>query len=150
MGKKISAIIMGAVLVLSFAGCGTVHKDNDSQSAKDTSMENMPMGKKALPKAFEDELNGFKTIEKDVKKKDFKSATSVANNLHNVFHMHIVPPLKEKKGAAYAEEIHGKYDELQDAVKSQNPSEITKLIKINRENLVKVAKILGVSLNKNE
>ncbi|MED1472835.1 hypothetical protein [Bacillus salipaludis] len=58
----------------------------------------------------------------------------------------ILPPLTEKKGKTYAEDIHGKYDELQDAITSKNRAKIVELIKVNRDNLDTVAKILGISL----
>lgn len=52
----------------------------------------------------------------------------------------ILPPLKAKKGETYAENIHGKYDELQDAVASKNTSNITELIKVNRIILIRLPK----------
>ncbi|MBP0725312.1 hypothetical protein J5Y03_08925 [Bacillus sp. RG28] len=149
MNKKIVAAI-GAVLVLGLAGCGNAEKKDTSNK---TSMNNMKMDHNkmgeshtALTKAFQDELNGFTKIEQDVKNKNFGDATTIADNLHNEFHAAILPPLKDKKGTAYAEEIHGKYDELQDAIKSKNPTKIAELIKVNRDNLHTVANILGVSI----
>jgi uncharacterized lipoprotein YehR (DUF1307 family) len=152
MIKKIFTVIVGAILVISLAGCGTSPSNNKSQnksaskSSQDKSMKGMKMGNQSLTKAFQDELNGFTTIENDVKKGDYKSATTVANNLHEEFHAAILPPLKDKKGETYAEDIHGKYDELQDAVASKNNTKIAEMIKVNRDNLNTVAKILGVSL----
>jgi len=149
MNKKIVAAI-GAVLVLGLAGCGNAEKKDTSNQS---SMKNMKMdhnkmneSNSALAKAFEDELNGFTKIEQDVKNNDYKDATAIADNLHNEFHAAILPPLKDKKGTTYAEEIHGKYDELQDAIKSKNPTKIAELIKVNRDNLHTVANILGVSI----
>jgi len=162
MNKKIYAVIIGSTLALSLAGCGTTQDNNQSQSntqntqtqsnntsksAKDDSMKGMEMeNDQALAKAFKDELDGFTTIEQDIKKGDYKSANTIAGKLHDEFHAAILPPLKAKKGEAYAEEIHGKYDALQDAISSNNNTNITKLIKVNRDNLNKVAEILGVSL----
>ncbi len=62
------------------------------------------------------------------------------------FHAAILPLLKAKKGNTYAENIHSKYDELQDAVTSKNNTKIAELIKVNRDNHDTVGKILGVSL----
>jgi hypothetical protein len=161
MNKKIITVIFGAVLTLSLTGCGTAQNNNSahnnhttqsnttSKSNQDSSMKGMKMnneGNQALTKAFQDELNGFTTIEQDVNKGDYTSATTLAGNLHDEFHAAILPPLKEKKGETYAEDIHGKYDELQDAISSKNNSKIAELIKVNRDNLNTVAKILGVSL----
>ena len=158
MNKKIMTVIIGTTLTLSLTACGTSQNNNNSQSTnttqtkstsksnQDSSMKGMKMGNQTLAKAFQDELNGFTTIEQDIKKGDYKSAQTLASNLHDEFHAAILPPLEAKKGETYAENIHAKYDELQDAVSSKNTSKITELIKVNRDNLSTVAKILGVSI----
>jgi uncharacterized lipoprotein len=158
MNKKIFVPIMGAFLVLSLAGCGTSQTTNKSEnkssnqssqaskSNQDDSMKGMKMDNQPLEKAFKDELNGFTTIEQDIQKGDYKSANTLAGNLHDEFHAAILPPLTDKKGKAYAEDIHGKYDELQDAITSKDTSKIAELIKVNRDNLNTAAQILGVTL----
>jgi uncharacterized lipoprotein YehR (DUF1307 family) len=160
MNKKILTIVIGTALTLSLAGCGssqtnnsqsknTNQSSNATKSSKDNSMPGMKMGNQdnqPLTKAFQDELNGFTTIEQDVSKGDYTSATTLAGNLHDEFHAAILPPLTEKKGKKYAEDIHGKYDELQDAITSKNNSKITEMIKVNRDNLNTIAPILGISL----
>lgn len=159
MNKKIMAVISGALVIFCLAGCGTSQSNNNSQSkntsqsnsasksTQDSSMKGMKMdNQQPLTKAFQDELNGFSAIELDVKKGDFKSATTLANSLHDEFHAAILPPLKAKKGQTYAEDIHGKYDELQDAITSKSPIKIAELIKVNRDNLHTVSGILGVSI----
>jgi uncharacterized lipoprotein len=158
MNKKIFVPIMGAFLVLSLAGCGTSQTTNKSEnkssaqssqaskSNQDDSMKGMKMDNQPLEKAFQDELNGFTTIEQDIQKGDYKSANTLAGNLHDEFHAAILPPLTDKKGKAYAEDIHGKYDELQDAITSKDTSKIAELIKVNRDNLNTAAQILGVTL----
>jgi hypothetical protein len=155
MINKLSVVILSTLLVLSLGGCGTSSQSNNSQSSnakkssQDNSMPGMKMdnqGNQSLTNAFQDELNGFTTIEQDVNKGDYTSATTLAGNLHDEFHAAILPPLTDKKGKSYAEDIHGKYDELQDAITSKNNSKIAELIKVNRDNLNTVAKILGVSI----
>lgn len=159
MNKKVFGVIMGTLLALSLAGCGTSQDANTSQVKKETqsnsaskpsqdhTMKEMQMDDQhPLTKAFNDELNGFTTIEQDIKKGDYKHATVIATNLHDVFHAAILPSLKVKKGETYAEDIHGKYDELQDAILSNNTTKIAEQIKVNRDNLITVAKILGVAL----
>ena len=147
MMKKMFAIIVGALFVTSLVGCGTTSENKSASKPKhDNSMKGMKMGDSSLKKAFQDELNGFSTIESDVKKGDFQSASTLASSLHDEFHAAILPPLKQMKGSTYAENIHGKYDELQDAVTSKDKTKIAELIKVNRDNLNTVAKILGVSL----
>ncbi len=159
MNKKIFVVFLGALLALSLAGCGTSQNNNKSESKsstqssqspksnQDNSMKGMKMeNQQPLAKAFQDELGGFTTIEQDVQKGDYTSANTLAGNLHDEFHAAILPPLTEKKGKTYAEDIHGKYDELQDAITSKNNTKIAELIKVNRDNLDTVAKILSVSL----
>jgi hypothetical protein len=156
MNKKMIATI-GLISLLGLAGCSTSsHKDNSSMSGMSKKeMKNMNDTKhqaskvnSPLNQAFNDELDGFTKIEQDVKKKDFQDATNLANKLHDEFHAAILPPLKAKKGATYAENIHGKYDELQDAITSKDVTKMNQLIKVNRDNLHTVAKILNVNLNK--
>lgn len=153
MVKKMSVVILTTFLALSLGGCGTSQNNNKSQSgqapksSQDNSMKGMKMGnQQPLEKAFQDELNGFTTIEQDVQKGDYTSANTLAGNLHDEFHAAILPPLTAKKGKTYAEDIHGKYDELQDAITSKNNTKITEMIKVNRDNLNTIAPILAVSL----
>jgi hypothetical protein len=146
MMKKMFVVIIGALMAISLVGCGTSENKSASKPKQDNSMKGMKMGDASLKKAFQDELNGFTTIENDVNKGDYQSATTLASSLHDEFHAAILPPLKQMKGETYAENIHGKYDELQDAVTSKDKTKIAQLIKVNRDNLYTVAKILGVSL----
>lgn len=140
MNKKLLAAVIGVLLVVGLSGCGTSKTANQS-------MDNMKMdSKQPLMKAFMDELNGFTTIEQDIKKGDYKNAATIANNLHDEFHAVILPPLKAKKGANYAENIHGKYDELQDAINGKNNVNIEAKIKLNRDNLHTIAGVLGVTI----
>lgn len=146
MMTKILALSSCAVLALSLSGCGTSQDKDASKSNKDNSMKGMKMGDQSLTKAFQDEFAGFSIIDQDVKKGDYQHAGTIANNLHDEFHASILPPLKDMKGAAYAEDIHGKYDALQDAISSKNNTKITEMLQVNRNNLSTTAKILGVSL----
>jgi hypothetical protein len=151
MFKKMAAVVFGALLIFDLVGCGSSSNTNKDSSMKgmkmDSSMKGMNMGdQKALKQAFQDELDGFTTVEKDVSKGDYKSAKTLAGKLHDEFHAEILPPLKDKKGETYAENIHGKYDELQDAISSEDTKKISQLVKVNRDNLHTVAKILGVSI----
>ncbi len=160
MNKKIITLLIGTALTFSLTACGasqnnqsqsknTTQNNSTSKSSQDNSMSGMKMdnkGNQSLTKAFQEELNGFTTIEQDINKGDYTSATTLANTLHDEFHAAILPPLTTKKGKTYAEDIHGKYDELQDAITSKNNSKIAELIKVNRDNLNTIAPILGVSL----
>lgn len=161
MIKNIIAIVCGVALTISLAGCGSSQtksanaqvkstsnntQSQTSQSSDSSANSSGSTSQGALAQAFQDELNGFTTIEQDVKKSDYASAKKIADQLHNEFHAEILPPLKAKKGNTYAENIHSKYDEMQDAVTNKDDTKITQLIKVNRDNLHTVAKILGVTI----
>lgn len=156
MNKKIISLIIGSLTTISLlAGCAPSSKQTTQSTAQSTqnTIQNQTNNSASssnneLSKAFNDELDGFTTIEQDVKKNDFTDAQKLADQLHETFHMAIVPPLTDKKGKDYAESIHGKYDELQDAVKSKDTAKIAELIKVNRDNLDTVANVLGVSIKK--
>ncbi|WCK53168.1 hypothetical protein PP175_17390 [Aneurinibacillus sp. Ricciae_BoGa-3] len=166
--KKSTKGILVASLILSLdllqAGCGSSQQSQNqnapNQSAPSQSGQTgsgsmnmdhnkMNMGNSAtqgLEKAFADELNGLAKMEQDANKGDIKNDAALADQLHEEFHAAILTPLKAKKGNTYAEDIHGKYDELQDAVKKQDKNKILELVKVNRDNLHKVADILGVKI----
>lgn len=151
MSKISMALILGAVLAFNLAGCGTTQKSESKHEKAVKSSNIVKKGAKVtdnqtLSNAFHDELNGFTTIEQEVKKGDYTKANTKASKLHDEFHASILPAIVQKKGETYAENIHGKYDELQDAIKSKNNTRISQLIKINRDNLHIVAKILGVEI----
>lgn len=146
MYKKLTAVICGALLIFGLAGCGNSSNTNKDSSMKGMKMDSSTSDQKALKQAFQDELNGFTAVEKDVNKGDYQSAKPLAAKLHDEFHAEILPPLKTKKGETYAENIHGKYDELQDAISNEDTAKISQLIKVNRDNLHIVAKILGISI----
>ncbi|MED1203614.1 hypothetical protein [Heyndrickxia acidicola] len=154
MNKKLIATI-GLASMLGLAGCSTSsHKDSSMSGMSQKDMKNMNKTQHQaskvnppLKQAFNDELNGFTKIQQDIKNKDYKAATTLASNLHDEFHAAILPPLKAKKGTTYAESIHAKYDELQDAISSKDEAKMNQLIKVNRDNLHTVAKILNVNLN---
>lgn len=155
MNKKIVRLIIGSLTTISLlTGCAASSKQtaqNTAHAAENTqnqANDSASSSNGELSKTFNDELTGFTTIEQDIKKNDFADAQKLADQLHETFHMSIVPPLTDKKGKDYAEDIHNKYDELQDAVKSKDTSKIAELIKVNRDNLDTVANILGVSIKK--
>lgn len=146
MRNKIFIAMMGTLLVLNLAGCGNALNKNqvDIQSQK------ISYAQRSLTGPFSDLLYGFSAIEKYVTNGDYDSANTLTNNLYDEFHDAILPPLAAKKGKAYAEQIDGKYDELQNAISNKNKSKVRKLIKENRDNLKTIAPILGVSVLSSE
>lgn len=138
MSKKSIIVMMGTIMALGLAGCG------DSQNK--VQPQYIGTAQSSLTRPFSDMLYGFTKIEKYVARGDYASAKTISHNLYDEFHDVILPPLTAKKGKAYSEDIHRKYDELEDAIRSKNKSKITELIKVNRDNLKTIAPILGVSL----
>ncbi len=164
MSFKLKLLSTTALLSLLISGCGAATSTNSSNASNmaglnmssDSNMTGMNMSNTTqgqsssdaspLKQAFQDQLNGFTTIQDDIKNGNYSDATAVANKLHDEFHAVILPPLKAKKGDAYAEAIHSKYDALQDAIAAKDTAKINSLVKINRDNLHTVASILGISL----
>ncbi|MDQ0201113.1 hypothetical protein [Neobacillus ginsengisoli] len=146
MRKKLFIAIMGTLLTLSLAGCGDAlnNSRNDIQSQKTS------YTKRSLTAPFSDLLYGFSAIEKYVANGDYGAATTLSNNLYDEFHDAILPPLRAKKGKAYAERIDKNYDELQVAISKKDKSKVTELIKENRDSLKTIAPILGVSVISSE
>ncbi|MCQ6281353.1 hypothetical protein [Bacillus sp. EB600] len=138
MNRKIWIAIMGTLSVLCLAGCGDGLNKVQSQ--------NINSAQSSLTRPVSDISYGFTKIEKYIAREDYASATTISRNLYDEFHDAILPPLTAKKGKAYADDIHKKYDELEAAIRSKNKSKITKLIKVNQDNLKTTARILGVSL----
>lgn len=147
-----SLLIQATLILLTLTGCGTTasHIVNSSNSMGNMSGMTMTStsSNSSLAQVFQDELNGFSTLQMDVSKGDYKDAESLASKLHDEFHAAILPPLESVKGKTYAEEIHSKYDALQDAVASRNLSNISALLKTNTKNLKKVAGILNIQLGR--
>jgi hypothetical protein len=135
---KIFMVFLGTLLTLSLAGCG------DSMNSMQVNNKNAVQH--SLTRPFSDMLYGFSKMEKFVENGNYADAKILSRNLSDEFHETILPPLIVKKGKAYADHIHGKYDELEEAINHKNKSKIRKLIKENRQNFKTIAPILGVSL----
>lgn len=145
MNRIAKGFVVGAITIGFFGGYFTLHHYTHSPMASAMAKEGS-IDTSSLSTAFQDELKGFVTIEADVKSQKFQEASILVDQLHDEFHAAIFPLLKEKKGIDYAENIHGKYDELGDAIKGKEISKIENLIGVNRNNLQIVARILGVTL----
>lgn len=138
MRIKILNILIGALLALSLSGCG----DTQNQMT----VQNSGFTKSYLTRPFSDMLYGFAKIEKYAARGDYKSAKTISKNLYDEFHDTILPSLAAKKGQQYAEDIHAKYDELEEAIRNKDKAKITELVNVNRDNLKTIAPMLGVSL----
>ncbi|MGG2094414.1 hypothetical protein AB1283_17750 [Bacillus sp. S13(2024)] len=130
------------LLGLGQAGCSTAQKHTHDQSDQSKSVP----GKTQITKAIQDELNGLTTIEADVNKDDFKGAGDTLEGMHEEYHSNILGPLKDKKGDTYANDMHSKFDALEDALNSKDKNKALNLIKVNRDNLNTAAKDLDVSI----
>jgi hypothetical protein len=136
--EKIFMVFLGTFLTLSLAGCG--------DSMNSLQVHNKNSVQHSLTRPFSDMLYGFSKMEKFVANGDYADAQTLSRNLSDEFHETILPPLVVKKGKKYADRIHLKYDELEQAIESKNKPKITKLIKENRENFKRIAPMLGVSV----
>jgi uncharacterized lipoprotein YehR (DUF1307 family) len=138
MKNKILSIFLGTLLVLSVSGCG--------DTMNSLQVHNKNAVQHSLTRPFSDMLYGFSKMEKFVANGDYADAKTLSRNLSDEFHETILPPLVVKKGKKYADRIHLKYDELEQAMDSKNKSKITRLIKENQENFKTIAPMLGVSV----
>ncbi|MED0735787.1 hypothetical protein [Aneurinibacillus thermoaerophilus] len=111
------------------------HEGGDTTSPNNTQVE----------KAIKDEIQGLATIESNVNKNDFQSASTLFDQIHEEYHSAILPSVKAKN-AKLAEDMHGKFDALEDAIKNKDKTKTLNMIKINRDNLNQAAKELGISL----
>lgn len=138
-------VMASSIVLLAFgqAGCST---QTTAKPQPKPAVQQAQPSPPTVEQAFQDELNGLATIETDVSTGNYTDATTVANTIHEEFHTVIFPPLKEKKGQAYADNIHTKYDQLQNAIKTQNSKDIAKLLKTNQDTLYNIAPMVGVSL----
>lgn len=146
MSKKIFFTIMGTLLTLSLAGCG----DSLNNSQNNLQSQKISNAQRSLTAPFSDLLYGFTAMEKFVASGDYDDANTLSRNLYDEFHDAILPSLTVKKGKAYAEQIDRKYDELEKALSKKDQPKIKQLIRENRDNLQKIAPILGVSLISSE
>lgn len=146
MSKKIFFTIMGTLLTLSLAGCG----DSLNNSQNNLQSQKISNAQRSLTAPFSDLLYGFTAMEKFVASGDYDDANTLSRNLYDEFHDAILPSLTVKKGKAYAEQIDRKYDELEKALSKKDQPKIKQLIRENRDNLKKIAPILGVSLISSE
>jgi hypothetical protein len=148
MSKKIIIAIMVTLLTLSLAACGDSINKNISQN--NIQYKKVSYAERSLTQPFSDLLYGFTALEKYATNGDYDSATTLSRNLYDEFHDAILPPLTAKRGQTYAGDIDRKYDELEKAISNKDQSRIKKLIKVNRDNLKKIAPILGVSVISSE
>ncbi|UZJ80511.1 hypothetical protein [Fictibacillus sp. KU28468] len=139
-------LLIPLTFAISLAGCGTSQDaghDHSKHEHKDTNTgkpNNSQTGK-----AIKEELNGLDVIEKNVNKKDFKSAADQFESMHEEYHSAVLPPI-EAKNKKMGEDMHGKFDALEEAINSKDKSQILTNVKINRDSLQKAAKELGIQL----
>jgi hypothetical protein len=138
MKKKVILVFLGTLLILNVAGCG------DTMNSLQVHNKNSVQHSMARP--FSEMLYGFSKMEKFVANGDYADAQTLSRNLSDEFHETILPSLIVKKGKKYADRIHVKYDELEQAIDRKDQPKITKLIKENQENFKKIAPMLGVSV----
>jgi hypothetical protein len=143
MSKKILIAIMGTLLTLSVAGCGDTLNNNELNSQSDYKMTH---AKRSLSTPFADMFYGFRLMDKFIAKGDYAAAKTLSRNLDDEFHDAILPSIIAKKGKTYANGIDEKYDELTEAISRKNKSKIRELIVVNRNNLKKIAPMVGVSV----
>ena len=80
-----------------------------------------------------------------MKKGDFESAGNLFEQLHEVYHPSVLPSV-EKKNPALAEEMHNKFDALEDAINRKDKTQVLNMVNTNRSISFKSGKRIGIFL----
>jgi molecular chaperone GrpE (heat shock protein) len=142
--------LLVSLLGLGLTGCSSTQPpshEHSHESHHHSGETNANPDNAQVEKAIKDELNGLANIENKVNKNDFQSAGAQFEQLHEEYHSAVLPPI-EAKNTKLAEDMHSKFDELEDAINGKDKAKTLNMIKENRDNLYQAAKELGISLNK--
>jgi uncharacterized lipoprotein YehR (DUF1307 family) len=153
MKSKIYAnLLLAILLVLTLAACNNSKEpakqtgDSDHHESHNHAVkENEKANPAQTEKDFQYELDGLSKLETDVKKDDFESAGNLFEQLHEVYHPSVLPSV-EKKNPDLAEEMHNKFDALEDAINKKDMTQALNMVNTNRQYFLKAAKELGLSL----
>ncbi|MCZ8516276.1 hypothetical protein O9H85_28560 [Paenibacillus filicis] len=143
-----SVLVVLFILLIGLIQTGCSSKQSQQQPAHNHTQES---GSAASPsnaqigKAINDELTGLSSIEAAVNKGDFDSAGKLFGPLHDEYHASVLPPIQDKN-AKLAEDMHTKFDSLDDAVDQKDKDKILSAIKANKDSLNQAAKELGVTI----
>lgn len=141
IGKLFFSFII--LFALGIAGCSSSNHETaashheKSQQGEDKNTQ--------LRQAIEDELLALTNIENQVQKGNFKNAHVAFENIHEIYHTTVFPRIKEKDGKL-AEQMHGRFDALEDAINRQDKSATLNMIKVNRKNLEEVADMYDLTI----
>jgi hypothetical protein len=141
---KTKGLLVSLTFALSIclAGCNNSEHDHSHHEHKDNA--SMPSSDDTS-KAIKEELHGLDLIEKDVNKKDFNSAADQFESMHEKYHASVLPPI-ESENKKMGEDMHSKFDALEEAINSKDKTQILNNVKVNRESLKKAAKELKIQL----
>lgn len=115
-------------------------QQHEHESTNTTGPSNSQVGK-----SIQDEINGLAAIESSVNKDDFKSAAATFEQIHEEYHAAVLPAV-EDKDAKLGEDMHNKFDALEEAINSKDKNLTLNMIKVNRNNLNQAAKELNINL----
>ncbi|MGD8192165.1 hypothetical protein ACQCN2_19520 [Brevibacillus ginsengisoli] len=145
--NRLLSVSLILLLGLGQAGCGSQQPSTPQASPEhqeQSNQSNIPSSSQ-FGKAIQDELNGLASIESDIAKGDIDSASKTFETIHEEYHASVLPPIKEKN-AKLSEDMHTKFDSLDDAIGSKDKDKILKAIKVNRESLKQASKEMGISI----
>ncbi|GIM48465.1 hypothetical protein DNHGIG_40140 [Collibacillus ludicampi] len=148
--KNLITISLVLLFGLGQTGCSTSQQPTQDHSHEagathDHSDQSNAPTNTQKEKAIQDEFNGLAKIETDVNKGDFQSAEKLFEQLHEEFHSAILPAVKEKNATVY-DDIHDKFDSLEEALHSQDKNKTISAIKTSRDSLNQAVKVLGISV----
>lgn len=149
--KNYASLLLAILFVFALTACNSKEPvkqtgDSDNHSSNiHVEKDNKKVNPSQAEKDFQYEIDGLSKLENDVKKGDFESAGNLFERLHEVYHPSILPPV-EKKNPDLAEEMHNKFDALEDAINRKDKSQSLNMVNTNRQFLLKAGKELGLSL----
>jgi molecular chaperone GrpE (heat shock protein) len=153
--KNLLSLLLTIQLNLTLSACNSngnnKHtEDLDNQSSqKHTQNHSEKHSEESNPtqaeKDFQSELDGLTKLQNEIQKGEFESGKNDFENLHEAFHTSVIPPV-EKKNPNLAEDMHSKFDALEDSINKKEKTQAIKMVDANRQNILQAGKELGLSL----
>ncbi|NHM34107.1 hypothetical protein G8761_26720, partial [Bacillus sp. C11] len=144
--KNLLSLMLTILLVIALSACNSKgndkqttdsnnqssHKHSNNDTEEQHSEESNPS---QAEKDFQSELDGLTKLQSEIQKGDFQSAGNEYESLHEAFHTSVLPPV-EKKNTNLAEEMHNKFDALEEAINKKDKTQASKMVDTNRQNIL--------------
>lgn len=146
--KLQSVLVVLFILLFGLSQSGCSSKQSQQQPAHNHTQESGSVTSPSnaqIGKAINDEMTGLSSIEAAVNKGDFDNASKLFDPLHDEYHASVLPSIQDKN-AKLAEDMHTKFDSLDNAIDQKDKDKILNAIKTNKDSLNQAARELGVAI----